>query len=420
MERVTDFSLRALDLDWKAYFIEQELGCNPGSGSVRSRPVVAGRYVLQALVGEGQYGTVYLGIDNHLDREVAIKAVEPEELGEGRTLARVRHPNVVTVHETGVDGDVGFIVLEYVQGRSLEEWCRQPERSRSAKLRAFIGAGRGLAAVHESGLVHRDFKPKNVVMDGNGRAVLIDFGLAHPSSERIDDGRGSPKYMAPEIMTGRGSCPESDQFSFCVALWEALTGHDPFRCITTVDRFQSYVDGPAQPWRLPGPLGYVVRRGLSLVPSERWPSMDALLRALERCDYRRRAPAVIGACVCAASLAFGLLPLTPWARPAVGDPCDVPPASLALVAEKAAEDGRGADALALIEVAWQRAESREELLRLAESSDETGMRLFERRDYDRASQAHEIAATIYQGAGERDMAIRSGELARAALLARTL
>jgi hypothetical protein len=417
---VTDFSLRALDLDWKAYFIEQELGCNPGSGPVRSRPVVAGRYVLQALVGEGQYGTVYLAIDNHLDREVAIKAVEPDELGEGRTLARVRHPNVVTVHETGVDGEVGYLVLEHVRGRSLEEWCHQPERSRSAKLRAFIGAARGLAAVHASGLVHRDFKPKNVVMDASGRAVLIDFGLAHPSSERVDDGRGSPKYMAPEIMTGRGSCPESDQFSFCVALWEALTGHDPFRCITSVDRFQSYVDGPAQPWRLPGPLGYVVRRGLSLVPSERWPSMDALLRALERCDFRRRVPAVIGACVCAASLAFGLLPLTPWARPAVGGPCDVPPSSLALVAEKAADDGRAGDALALIEVAWQRAEGRDELLRVAESADEAGMRLFERRDYDRASEAHEAASTIYQGLGERDLAIRSGELARAALLARSL
>jgi hypothetical protein len=411
---VTDYSLRALDLHWKAWFIEQELGRNPGSSAEHPRPVVAGRYVLQALVGEGQYGTVYLAIDNHLDREVAIKAVEPDELGEGRTLARVRHPNVVTVHETGVDGDVGYIVLEHVRGRSLEEWCRQPQRSRSAKLRAFIGAGRGLAAVHASGLVHRDFKPKNVVMDASGRAVLIDFGLAHPSSERVDDGRGSPKYMAPEIMSGRGSCPESDQFSFCVALWEALTGHDPFRCITSVDRFQSYVDGPAQPWRLPGPLGYVVRRGLSLVPSERWPSMDALLRALERCDYRRRAPAVIGACVCAASMAFGLLPLTPWARPAVGDPCEVPPASLALVAEKAAEDGRGVDALALIEVAQRNAKDQAELLRVAGSADEAGMRLFAAGDYEHAWQAHAIAHRIYLDGGEPALALRSLELVRVA------
>jgi hypothetical protein len=161
-----------------------------------------------------------------------------------------------------------------------------------------------------------------------------------------------------------------------------------------------------------------VRRGLSLVPSERWPSMDALLRALERCDYRRRAPAVVGACVCAASLAFGLLPLTPWARPAVGDPCDVPPASLALVAEKAADDGRAGDALALIEVAWQRAESREELIRVAESADETGMALFAADEYEAAIRCHEIAGEAYQRLGEFDMFIRSVQLARVAVDAR--
>jgi hypothetical protein len=153
-----------------------------------------------------------------------------------------------------------------------------------------------------------------------------------------------------------------------------------------------------------------VRRGLSLVPSERWPSMDALLRALERCDYRRRAPAVIGACVCAASLTFGLLPLTPWARPAVGGPCDVPPASLALVAEQAAEDGRGVDALALIEVAQRNAKDQAELLRVAGSADEAGMRLFAAGDYESASGAHWIAHSIYLDAGESPLATRSLEL----------
>jgi hypothetical protein len=417
---VTGYSLRPWDVDPKSFFVEQDLAKNPGAPTTRQRPVIAGRYVIQAIVGEGQFGTVFLAIDNRLDREVALKLVEPDELGEARMLARVDHPNVVAVHEVDVHDELtGYIVLEYVPGVSLAKWLETAKRSRAAILRAFTEAGHGLAAVHAAGLVHRDFKPENVIIDRKGHARLVDFGLAHPASVGVDDGRGTVKYMALEIMTGRGSCPESDQFAFCVALWEAFTGHAPFRAgRTPAECAELMLEGVVKPHRLPGPLGYVVRRGLSLAPSERWPSMDALLRALERCDYRRRVPSVIGACVCAASLAFGLLPLTPWARPAVGDPCEVPPASLALVAEKAAEDGRGTDALALIEVAWQRAETREDLLRVAESADETGMALFGVGDYDAAVRCHEIAGEAYQHLGEVDLFLRSVQLARVAVDAR--
>lgn len=415
---MTDYSLRALDLGWKAWFIERELGSNPGIASEHSRPVVGGRYVLQDLVGEGHYGTVYTAIDNRLGREVAIKAVEPEELAEARLLARVRHPNVVTVHESDVDGDIGYLVLEYVRGPSLEQWCRVEGRSRLEVLRAFIEAGRGLAAVHASGLVHRDFKPKNVVVSESGRAVLIDFGLAHPVTEPIDDGRGSPKFMAPEIMTGRGSCPESDQFAFCVALWESLTGQDPFRCITPLDRMQSYVDGVVSPWRLPGRLGWVLRRGLSLRPSQRWPSMDALLRALEKCDYKRRAPRLVGSAVVVASLCVGLLPLSPWARPATAGPCDMPPEAMAVVAERVADEGRAADALAMLEAAAAQADSDTVARRVAMAADEVGLRLYADGDFDGSMAAHKIALETWHDAEESDLEMRSRQLYRAAIDAR--
>lgn len=205
-----------------------------------------GRFELVAVLGIGAMGIVYEARDTELDRTVALKLVrsdrdlDDERLREeARSLARVSSPHVVAVHDIGVaDGQV-FIAMERIAGVTLRAWLEAEPRDVRAIVDAFEQAGRGLAAAHEAGVIHRDVKPDNIFVGDDGRVRIGDFGLArHRASEGeplADNARplatrsiaGTPAYMAPEQRTGGAVTMLSDQYGFCVALGEALTGARP-------------------------------------------------------------------------------------------------------------------------------------------------------------------------------------------------
>lgn len=265
------------------------------------------RFRVLRVVGQGAIGAVYEAYDPRLDRRLALKLVRgglPEKaqallLDEARTLAKVVDPNVVTLFDAGTVEDRVYIAMEYVSGGALSEWLTQESRSVQEILGAFAQAGRGLAAAHRFGIVHRDFKPSNVMRTPDGVVKVGDFGLARAlavapiettgeqslSSSGSSDGlvtstvAGTPAYMAPEALDGTID-PRSDQFSFCVALWEALFGERPAAGI------QAVAQGDAAPERssdrrVPRRVVAAIARGLSVDPQRRWPSMQSLLAAFQ-------------------------------------------------------------------------------------------------------------------------------------------
>jgi tetratricopeptide (TPR) repeat protein/predicted Ser/Thr protein kinase len=286
-------------------------------------------YVLLQRVGQGGMGVVYAAYDERLDRKVAIKLLRTGTRGarrllrEAQALARLSHPNVVQVYEVGEFETAAFIAMEFVDGRTLGAWLGAARRTREQILAVFAAAGRGLVAAHDKGLVHRDFKPENVMVSDDGRVVVMDFGLArgHDTSdgelELIGHGSqpgsqhapgyhailtpgeltatgavmGTPAYMAPEQYAGAGTSPATDQFGFCVALWEALCGERPFagRSLFLLQeaisqrRFNEPEAGELPSW-----LRKVLERGLSTDPDDRWPTMTALLAAIADDPTRRR------------------------------------------------------------------------------------------------------------------------------------
>ncbi len=275
-----------------------------------------GRYELLETVGSGGMGVVYRAYDRKLDREVALKRphsradersrsdTPPPEF-EGLSLARLRHPNVVPVYEVGfADGQL-YITMELIpDGETLDAWVARARPGWRAILEAFTDAGRGLAAAHAAGLLHRDFKPSNCVRDPAGRVRVIDFGLALAFREtqwdagvtendgRIEDETltqgpaiaGTPRYMAPEQRAGRPLSPASDQFAFCVALYEALFDSHPAdsprigaSASASASQFHAARRAGVPLW-----LARVVLRGLAPAPERRYPSMSALLTDLAR------------------------------------------------------------------------------------------------------------------------------------------
>ncbi len=305
-------------------------------------PTRLGHYVLLNKLGQGGMGVVFAAYDEKLDRKVAIKLLRAEVSGdaqrrlirEAQAMARLSHPNVVQIYEIGeLDGGLTFIVMEFIDGVTLRAW-RERERCSVAELLAvFAAAGRGLAAAHAKGLVHRDFKPDNVMVCG-GRVVVMDFGLAREHTELCDDSRegdtaevrlssdvnatggrelsvdltatgalmGTPAYMAPEQFRGEPTDAKTDQFSFCVALWEALHGRRPFAASSVAGLSMAVTHGERVAptgGDVPSWLQRVLERGLAVEPSERWPSMQALLDALAA-DPTRRRRWIIGASVTAA------------------------------------------------------------------------------------------------------------------------
>jgi tRNA A-37 threonylcarbamoyl transferase component Bud32 len=291
-----------------------------------ARPSLArrfGRYLARRKIGAGGMGLVYEAFDPLLCRRVALKLLRADFDGDaahGRTeltarllreakaLARLSHPNVVGVHDVGHADDRVFITMEFVEGTTLHRWLTMQPRTWQAILAAYIEAGRGLAAAHDAGVIHRDFKPSNVLVGVDGRVLVTDFGLARMTAsdseevagvaERsrevaIDEAvthpgvlLGSPAYMSPEQLAGHHADVRSDIFSFCVSLWAALYGVRPFAGSTLGELRDSIAAQepcpPADGGEVPLRIREVLLKGLRESPDERPQDMPTLLDDLER------------------------------------------------------------------------------------------------------------------------------------------
>jgi tetratricopeptide (TPR) repeat protein/predicted Ser/Thr protein kinase len=309
---------------------------------------VLGRYFILHEIGRGGMGVVYAAYDPELDRKVALKLLHPrrsrEAAGQGRllreaqALARLAHPNVIHVYDAGTAGDRVFVAMELVDGESLAAWLAQEGRPWRQILAVFLAAGRGLAAAHAAGLVHRDFKPGNVLLGSDGRVRVLDFGIARPAGgeEALKpappaDSRavrlatpltrdgvvvGTPRYMAPEALGGGRIDARADQFSFCVALHEAFYGFPPYAgrepldllAETTAGRIQEPPAGDRSAARVPAWLRRIVLRGLSPDPAQRYAAMDELLADLgrDRAAPLKRRAAVAAVLVAAGAGAFAV------------------------------------------------------------------------------------------------------------------
>jgi tetratricopeptide (TPR) repeat protein len=291
-----------------------------GATQLPPRPPVGpgtciGRYVVIERVGAGATGQVLAAYDPQLDRKVALKLLKPQAASEehrarlareAQTLARLAHPNVVTVFDVGTWSGQLFIALEFVAGGSASAWVARHGRAWRDVVRLYVQAGRGLAAAHEAGVVHRDFKPDNVLVHPDGRAQVTDFGLAGQSPEAVPGAGalqasslthsgallGTPAYMAPDQLLGKAATAASDQFGFCVALYEALYGQKPYAGDTVaalVKAQQARALSPEPPGAaVPAAVRRVVLRGLEPDEAARFPSMSALVAALEQASQGTR------------------------------------------------------------------------------------------------------------------------------------
>jgi tetratricopeptide (TPR) repeat protein len=314
---------------------------------ILQRGAAIGRFVVLGLLGKGGMGEVYAAHDPELDRDVAIKLLRggaASESPEGRmrlmreaqAIARVSHPNVVVVYDVGTFGNRVFIAMELVAGHTLRYWMHERARTWPEVLEVFAAAGRGLAAAHERELVHRDFKPDNVMIGSDGQVRVMDFGLVQLAAERTvpapsqrvetphqeqataeeEDlfatkaigspktavravgnalsveltrtgaALGTPAYMSPEQFRNERTDARTDQFSFCVALYEALYGERPFGGATFHELSEAVCNGAVgeapERTQVPGWLREALVRGLQRAPDGRWPSMKALLAELDR------------------------------------------------------------------------------------------------------------------------------------------
>jgi tetratricopeptide (TPR) repeat protein len=302
------------------------------------------RYVILEVVGSGAMGVIYAAYDPELDRKVAIKVLRPgtesaggdrekRVLREAQAMARLTHPNVVAVHDVGMVSGQVFLVMEFARGTTLREWLMAERRPWRDVVSLFCRAGAGLAAAHAAGLVHRDFKPENVLVEASqalrraplamGRVLVTDFGLArsvdaHPAAtgdpgvvvvDRLSRSGaviGTPAYMAPEQIRGETVDRRADVFSFCVALYEALYGERPFAGETVDEVKGAILSGrvrePPADAAVPGWVRKVVLSGLVADPTRRAASIEELTRVLEPAPVSSRSvslAAVVAACVAA-------------------------------------------------------------------------------------------------------------------------
>ena len=328
--------------DLVAFAIRAAGSIAPDPAAAGSAPVertsghAIGRYRVVERIAGGAMGVVYRAIDPTLDRPVAVKVVRDQTAAsrarleqEARLAAKLAHPNVVTIYDAGaVDEDEVFVAMEYVEGETLAEWMRT-RRSPREVLGVFLQAARGLAAAHAAGLVHRDFKPQNVLVGKDGRVRVADFGLARRSGDltapALASGTppstdsqasvtrpgaiiGSPRYMAPEQHRGQIADASSDQFAFCVALYEAVYGARPFRGDTLEELAAEVIAGrvtaPPRGARAPAWLRDAILRGLGTDRARRFASMDALATALARGRARRWVRGTVAIAAAAAVLAL--------------------------------------------------------------------------------------------------------------------
>ncbi len=296
-------------------------------------PKRLGRFEVIRPLGNGGMGSVFLTRDPALERQVAVKVLAGHSsadgrqrlLREARALAQLNHPHVIQVYEVGLVGEQVFLAMEFVDGPTLRAWCEAP-RSWAELMEVFMAAGRGLAAAHAAGIVHRDFKPDNVIVGLDGRVRVLDFGLARSDQSETDpatyadaptrpsgledtlpsglnaEGRltrtgavlGTPAFMSPEQHDGQPVDHRSDQFSFAVVLWLALYGQRPFAGDTLVQVAFSTVLGRVKPpppdHGRPPEAEAVLRRALSAQPDARFEDMDGLLSALSAIQSGTEAP----------------------------------------------------------------------------------------------------------------------------------
>jgi serine/threonine protein kinase/tetratricopeptide (TPR) repeat protein len=287
-----------------------------------------GRYQILGAIGRGGMGEVYAAYHPDLDRRIALKIVgesgaDTEErrarlLREARAIARLSHPNVVAVYDAGTVGEQVYIAMELVEGTTADVWLAAARRTWREVLDVFVAAGRGLVAAHAAEIVHRDFKPQNIMIGRDGSVRVMDFGLARlpgndhgppalpsaldaqprapalPTATVTKTGAllGTPAYMAPEQFRGERADARADQYSFCVSLHEALYGVRPrLTHLPTANASPSSMrDAPPSRGRAGVPvwLKHTIERGLSADRDRRFPSMSELLRVLERGTTRRR------------------------------------------------------------------------------------------------------------------------------------
>ena len=327
------------------------------------------RYVIESVLGRGGMGTVYLARDLSLGREVALKL---HRAGSGNdrlhreaiAMAKLAHPNVVTVFEVATVDDRLYVAMEYVRGETLRGWLATAPRAWREIVEMLLDAGKGLAAAHAAGLVHRDFKPENVLVGEDGRPRVSDFGLARADTRAAESIppeaktspldtpmtltgslMGTPAYMAPELLEEGVADARSDQFAFCVVAWECLFGKRPFTgstlaALALAAEHQDF-QRPARS-DVPPRVRGVIERGLSFDPAARHAAMPALLAALRDASTprtRRRVAIGAGAIVVVVGSAIAIA--APWSasndlRCAVGDD------ALAGVWDPAVKDKMGA------------------------------------------------------------------------------
>jgi serine/threonine protein kinase len=289
---------------------------------------VVGRYVVLSRLGAGAMGVVLAAYDPELDRKIALKLLKPRASGdrataqsrlqrEAQALAKLSHPSVVGVHDVGVHESRVFLAMEFIEGRTLGQWLEAGGRSWQEIVEVFAAAGRGLEAAHAQGLIHRDFKPENVMVGADGRVRVMDFGLARADTDDVESSlppdaeddtgistasalstrltrtgavMGTPAYMAPEQFQRRELDARTDQFAYCVALYEALYRTRPFEGKTLGRLVLAVTEGsvvtPPRNTDVPGWLAELVMRGLRPGPEDRFADMTELLAAFGRGEER--------------------------------------------------------------------------------------------------------------------------------------
>jgi serine/threonine-protein kinase len=364
----------------------------PRGGRGRRRPraryrrgATIGRYIVLDTVGAGTMGTVYAAYDPELDRRIAVKVLSTSQsrspkarmrlLREARALARLSHPNVIQVYDVGVQNDDVFVAMELIEGQSLDHvTAAEPRPGWRQVVAWFIESARGLAAAHAVGIIHRDFKPSNVLIGRDGRVRVADFGLAaaihrdlsdqtelslvgveasisavrtlsevapaEPEAAGENSGAlapidahitdpgtimGTPAFMAPEQHSGDEVGPQADQYSFCVALYAGLYGYLPFPVPESArpmvelltQKVREQIAPPPASTDVPAWLHAVVLRGMAARPEQRWPSMSALMDALldDPAVRRQRVQRTVAA-VASVALLIGLAAYG-WLRPGV-------------------------------------------------------------------------------------------------------
>ncbi len=341
-------------------------GLHPAPSAIlQPGTVVAQTYRVERVLGSGAMGMVVLATHLALDRKVALKvhrAHNPGDIArlarEAKALAKVDHPNVVGIYDVREAEGSLFIAMEYIEGSSARQWLTQSAMTWRSRLEACLQAAEGLSAAHAAGLVHRDFKPENILVGRDGRVVVADFGLARaPGAVPIDpetpspgidaqltaDGAiaGTPAYMAPEQWSGGSVDGRTDVFALSVVVYEALYGHRPFAGSTPAELVYAVTRGmilePPRETEVPSPVFDVLRRGMAVEPQGRFASVAMLTRALKNA-LGAQGRTGIALAIGLAALVFGGLAAGAWALRTADEADDVEQASVLLLEAEDAQD----------------------------------------------------------------------------------